>query len=94
MPAIRYEELLPEGALPSGKGELALFQPICGGVDQFFATGTGDDTQPDSLQAFQLKPGGAVPISNELDFPGPNCCDLPIRISAQGYCPESDDWKL
>lgn len=40
------------------------------GCEGALATGSGDYTQPDWVQAFSLKPPGLA-ISNKLDFPGP-----------------------
>lgn len=56
---------------PPGKGTLIEMQSVCGGANQFLATGAGDYTQTDSLQVFQAESSGAVAVSAELDFPGP-----------------------
>jgi hypothetical protein len=64
-------DLAPAGAPPSGKGTVISIKSICGGTGQFLATGNRDYTQPDSVQAFRISPGGAVAISTELEFPGP-----------------------
>jgi hypothetical protein len=65
-------DVAPAGAPTAGKGtEIVLGVPVCGGVNQFLATGARDYTQPDSLQLFDLKSGIAVPASAELNFPGP-----------------------
>jgi len=65
-------DVAPPGPLPPGKGtEIVMGVPVCGGVSQFLATGAGDYTQTDSLQVFEIKSGGPVAISAELNFPGP-----------------------
>ena len=65
-------DVAPSGAVAPGKGtEIVMRAPVCGGTNQFLATGPRDYTQTDSLQLFEMKPDGAVPISAELNFPGP-----------------------
>jgi hypothetical protein len=65
-------DVAPSGAPLPGKGtEIVIGAPVCGGASQFLATGARDYTQPDSLQLFEMKPGGAAAISAELNFPGP-----------------------
>jgi hypothetical protein len=65
-------DVAPSGATIPGKGtEIVMGTPVCGGASQFLATGARDYSQPDSLQLFELKPGGAAAISAELNFPGP-----------------------
>ena len=44
---------------------------ICGATGEFLASGAGDYTETDSVQAFQAGPSGRVAISAELEFPGP-----------------------
>ena len=65
---IRYSAA---GSPPPGKGIEVGIRSVCGGTSQFLATGSGDDTQTDSLQVFQAESGRAVAVSAELDFPGP-----------------------
>ena len=61
-------EVVPRDLLSLGKGtEMLMPQNGCGA---FLATGSGDYTQLDSVQAFSVKPAG-IAISNKLDFPGP-----------------------
>lgn len=46
--------------------------PACGGTNgEILAAGTGDYTQPDSIRAYQMRDGAAVPDSTALEFPGP-----------------------
>jgi hypothetical protein len=65
-------DVAPSGAGTPGKGtEIVIGAPVCGGASQFLATGARDYTHTDSVQLFEVKPGGAAAISTELDFPGP-----------------------
>lgn len=55
----------------AGKGDpAAKLDSVCGG-DLWLATGTGDDTQPDFVQAFTEGPSSLSAASNELKMPGP-----------------------
>ncbi len=61
-------EAPPHELLSPERGtEMLMPQNGCEGA---LATGSGDYTQPDWVQAFSLKPPGLA-ISNKLDFPGP-----------------------
>ena len=64
-------DIAPAGAPQPGKGTEVEMNPVCGDASQFLATGARDYTQTDTLQLFQVQSSGAVPVSNELDFPGP-----------------------
>jgi hypothetical protein len=64
-------DITPAGPPPPGKGTQIAMGSICGGANQFFATGARDYTQTDSLQVFQTELTGAVAVSTELEFPGP-----------------------
>ena len=65
-------DVAPPGPPAGGKGtEIVLGAPVCGGASQFLATGARDYTQADSLQLFELKSNGAIPVSAELNFAGP-----------------------
>lgn len=64
-------DIAPGGPPPPGKGTLIDMPPVCGGANEFLATGARDYTQTDSLQVFQAGSSGAVAVSAELDFPGP-----------------------
>jgi len=58
--------------LPPGKGgQIARMRSECMGTDIYPMTGLGDDSVPDSIQAFQKSSSGALAGSNEVDFPGP-----------------------
>lgn len=61
-----------EVAFPPGKGgQAAKIRNECTGTDLFLLTGLGDDTEPDSIQAFQKSSSGAIAGSNEVYLPGP-----------------------
>jgi len=68
-------------ALP-GKGIELVIGSVCGGANQFLATGGRDYTQTDSLQVFQTDSAGPVAVSSELEFPGP-ILDLHSAVSPQ-----------
>jgi hypothetical protein len=55
---------------PQGRSEFTEMSGHCGRQIQF-ATGTGDYTQPDSVQAFEQQWDTFDPLSDELSFPGP-----------------------
>jgi len=61
--------LAPADQLGSQRAELP---PACGEASaEILAAGTGDYTQPDSVRAYEMRGGAAVPVSAALDFPGP-----------------------
>jgi len=64
-------DVAPAGPPPPGKGTVIEISSVCGGADQFLATGARDYTQTDSLQVFKKETSGPIAISAELDFPGP-----------------------
>lgn len=64
-------DLAPTTSSSPGKGLELVIAPVCGGTNQFLATGARDYTQTDSLQVLQTEPNGPVAMSGELDFPGP-----------------------
>jgi hypothetical protein len=71
-PADYLIDFAPGDAQLIGTGaEFGIVHSSCGDGNQVLATSPRDYTQPDSLQAFQIKPTGAVAISNGLEFPGP-----------------------
>ena len=55
---------------PRGRGEFTEKFGLCGAQVRF-ATGTGDYTQLDSVQAIEEQRSSLVPLSDELSFPGP-----------------------
>jgi hypothetical protein len=55
---------------PKGRSEFTEMSGRCGAQIQF-AAGTGDYTQPDSVQAFEQQWDTFDPLSDELSFPGP-----------------------
>jgi hypothetical protein len=64
--------LTSEISIPPGKGgQFAKIRSECSGTDLFLLTGPRDYTEPDSVQAFQGKTGGATAVSAELNVPGP-----------------------
>jgi hypothetical protein len=71
-PADYLIDFAPDDAQPTGRGvEFGIVHSTCADGNQVLATSPRDYTQTDSLQAFQIKPTGAVAISNGLEFPGP-----------------------
>jgi hypothetical protein len=64
-------DLAPAGPAPPGKGLELNVADVCGGAVQFLAAGSGDYTEKDSLQLFQMDVRGPVARSSELGFPGP-----------------------
>jgi hypothetical protein len=59
-------------SIPPGKGgQIATIRSECSGTDLFLLTGTRDYTEPDTVQAFQGRTGGATAVSAELNLPGP-----------------------
>jgi hypothetical protein len=71
-PADHLIDFAPGDTQPIGTGaEFDIVHSSCVDGNQVLATSPRDYTQPDSLQAFQIKPTGAVAISNGLEFPGP-----------------------
>ena len=56
---------------PPGRSKPFSVMSIHCGAQIEFGTGTGDYTQPDSVQAFEWRGAAYVPLSNELSFPGP-----------------------
>jgi hypothetical protein len=51
--------------------DLATLKSGCGAGWQLIVTGDGDETKPDSLQAFELQNRDAAPVSEKLLFDGP-----------------------
>jgi len=61
-----------EISIPPGKGgQIAIIRSECSGTDLFLLTGLRDYTEPDTVQAFQGRTGGATAVSAELSLPGP-----------------------
>jgi hypothetical protein len=57
-------------AIPS-HGQVTRIRTMCGAGDQILASGAGDYSQPDTVQAFEEQSGTFVAVSEELNFPGP-----------------------
>ena len=73
-PAVRECHHAPKlSALPSipGHGQVTPIHSICGAGFQIMASGGGDDSLPDTVQAFEEQSGSFVAVSEELNFPGP-----------------------
>jgi len=51
--------------------ELVGIKTKCRGGWQLLATGAGDWTQPDLLQAYEVQAGVATPVASPAEFPGP-----------------------
>src|ERR1700676_1692739 len=59
------------GTLPRGRSEPLIEMSSPCGTEIQLGFGTGDYTQPDSVQAFDWQSATYVPLSNELSFLGP-----------------------
>jgi hypothetical protein len=67
-----YEEEAEPVATFAGWGsEIAAVQSGCGTGWQLFATGKGDWTTPDTVQAYEIRDRQAMPVSAAIDFAGP-----------------------
>jgi hypothetical protein len=60
--------MLPRGI--SG-GQIGRVQADCGGRSLWLVTGTGDDTQPDTIQVLESRDRRSIKASNQLNLPGP-----------------------
>ncbi len=52
-------------------GQFTGIRSMCGVGTQILASGAGDYSQPDTVQAFESLSGTFVPVSEEFTFPGP-----------------------
>lgn len=67
-----YNAAFEPGASWSGwGGDLAVVETECGSRTLLLATGMGDGTAPDSVQAYELADGAPRPAGNPISFPGP-----------------------
>jgi hypothetical protein len=66
-PAPKYAGLTP---IP-GRGQVTKIRSGCGTGSQVLATGPGDYSLPDTVQAFEWQHDIAVAVSGEMNFPGP-----------------------
>lgn len=67
-----YNAALEPGATWSGWGsDVAAVQSECGSRTLLLSTGTGDDTAPDTIQAYELADGAPRPAGDPISFPGP-----------------------
>jgi len=68
----RYNAAFDPGASWSGWGsDIAAVETECGSRGLLLATGTGDNTAPDFVQAFELADGAPRPAGDPVPFPGP-----------------------
>jgi len=67
-----YEGLNTPAAIFSGWGDdIAMIKTACNREWQVLVTGTGDRTQPDHIQIYEIKDRRAMPVGQPLEFPGP-----------------------
>jgi hypothetical protein len=66
-PAPKYVGLTP---IP-GRGQVTGIRGGCGTGSQVLASGQGDYSQPDTVQAFEWQHSVALAVSEEMNFPGP-----------------------
>jgi len=67
-----YNATFEPGPISNGWGsDLAAIGSECGSRTLLLATGTGDDTAPDFVQAFELTDSAPHPIGDPVSFPGP-----------------------
>lgn len=67
-----YNAAFDPGASWSGWGsDIAAVETECGSRELLLATGTGDNTAPDFVQAFELADGAPRPAGDPVSFPGP-----------------------
>jgi hypothetical protein len=73
----RCQEQVSDAVAPSNQpfkykgGQFALTSTNCSKGSDWLVTGTGDDTQPDTIQIVEWRDPAPAVISNQLDFPGP-----------------------
>jgi hypothetical protein len=61
----------PVAAFSGWGDDIATVKPGCGGSWHALVTGTGDWTQTDHVQLYEIKNDQPVPIGQPLEFPGP-----------------------
>jgi hypothetical protein len=61
----------PTGSVAGWGSDLAGTEAHCGGGSQVLASRAGDAREPDSLRAFTLSNGTPLPLTPQLDMPGP-----------------------
>jgi hypothetical protein len=67
-----YNAAFEPGPTWSGWGsDLAVIESECGSRTLLLATGTGDSTAPDSVQALEWTGGAPRPVADPVSFPGP-----------------------
>jgi hypothetical protein len=67
-----YNAAFEPGPAWSGWGsDLVAIENECGSRTLLLATGTGDSTSPDSVQAFELTDSTPRPVGDPASFPGP-----------------------
>jgi len=67
-----YNAAFDPGASWTGWGsDMAVVETECGSRSLLLSTGTGDNTAPDFVQAFELADGAPRPAGDPVSFPGP-----------------------
>lgn len=67
-----YNAAFEPGASWAGWGsDIAAVEDECGSRTLLLATGTGDSTAPDAVEAYELADGAPRPIGDPVSFPGP-----------------------
>jgi hypothetical protein len=67
-----YNAAFESGASWAGWGsDIAAVENECGSRTLLLATGTGDSTAPDAVQAYELADGAPRPMGDPVSFPGP-----------------------
>jgi len=66
-----YDQNVELGAIPGWGSDIASIETDCAGKHQVLATKTGDYTEPDAVQAYELVDRKPVAVSAPIDFAGP-----------------------
>jgi hypothetical protein len=67
-----YNAMFEPGVSWSGWGsDVAVAESECGSRTLLLATGSGDDTAPDFVQAYEMTAAAAHPVGDPVSFPGP-----------------------
>jgi len=76
---LRTESLQPAGKIENWGSDIAGLATDCGGGPYVLATAPGDFGESDSIQAFAIGSGRAVPVTAALAFSGPVTALWPTR---------------
>lgn len=71
----------PAAAFAGWGSDILSVAPVCGSAWQVLVTGTGDWTQPDRIQLYEIADRRAAPVGEPLEIPGPI---LALWASADG----------